>query len=173
MPEEEKAQQLAKIEEIKAQLTDGTTKEEFMQLFTSYNNDAQATQRLGSYYFSEGNAYTTAYEKVFPSVSETALSLAIGEVGIATSSIGTHFIFRTEAGDAPYNDKNYQEFFEDFRTNAATYLYQQLLQEGLAGVKVKNQAFLDGLSFGDTQPNNSLMIAYFRHYQVSVSKKPT
>ena len=169
-PEELAAQQ-AKIQTVKDAVADGTTKEEFSQLLLKNNDDADAHKRLGSYYFSEGNAYTQAYEEVFPTVKETALSLDIGEVGIATSSVGTHIIYRTEVGDAPYNDPQFEQFFEDMRSRAIVYLYQKILKEGVEGIKVKNQAYLDALSFGDTQPNNALMIAYFHGYTVSIVSK--
>lgn len=171
LPPEEREQQLAKVEAVKAAVSDGTTVEEFTQLLLKNNDDADAHKRLGSYYFAEGNDYTTAYAEVFPTVKETALSLAIGQVGVATSSVGTHIIYRTEVGNAPYNNRLYEQFFEDFRQDAIQYLYSKMLTESLQSIKVRDQAYLDGLSFGNTHPNQALIIAYFHGYTVSLYSK--
>lgn len=167
----EKAEKMEKVEAIRDAIADGTTEEEYLKLLLSYNEDADAQNRLCSYYFSEGNAYTTAFAKAFPTVKDAAMSLKMGEVKEVTSSVGTHFVFRTEIGKAPYNDRLFAEFFADLRTRAMAYLYQKILSEGVAGVRVHNQSFLDGLRFGDAQPNNALIIAYFHGYTISVSSK--
>ena len=169
---EEQEQQKADIAAIEAALANGTNAEEFAQLLQTYNDDADAHQRGGSYYFSEGNAYTVAYGEAYPDVAEAVLSLEKGEWAKASSSVGTHFVFRTEIGSKPYNDKNLDQFFgSDLKRDAMAYLYQKVLKEGVAEVKLVKEGFFDQIDFGAAQPNTALMIAYFNSYTLTINKK--
>ena len=135
--EEEKAEALAKIQDIREKIADGRMNETafIWHIQNEYPTD-QVNDEKG-YYFSASSAYSHNFANEGAiSVVRLALSSRVGEYSECELDIGTCFIYKCELEEGAYSSYILERFFEDFYINAAPSIYADSLLDYFSDVKV-------------------------------------
>ena len=138
--EEEKAQALAKIEEIRGKIADGSMHENaFIWYIQNYYPTDTVNDEKG-YYFSPSSAYSQNFAaEGGKNAVKLAISMNVGEYAECELDIGTCFIYKCELEDGAYASYTLERFFEDFYINAAPSIYINSLVDYFGDVKVKKK----------------------------------
>ena len=135
--DEEKAEALAKIQDIREKIADGRMNETafIWHIQNEYPTD-QVNDEKG-YYFSASSAYSHNFANEGAiSVVRLALSSRVGEYSECELDIGTCFIYKCELEEGAYSSYILERFFEDFYINAAPSIYADSLLDYFSDVKV-------------------------------------
>lgn len=136
----EKAEALAKIQDIREKIADGRMNEDafIWHIQNEYPTD-QVNDEKG-YYFSASSAYSHNFANEGAlSVVRLALSSKVGEYSECELDIGTCFIYKCELEEGAYASYVLERFFEDFYVNAAPTIYADSLVEYFDGIKVSDR----------------------------------
>lgn len=136
----EKAEVLAKIQDIREKIADGRMNEDafIWHIQNEYPTD-QVNDEKG-YYFSASSAYSHNFANEGAlSVVRLALSSKVGEYSECELDIGTCFIYKCELEEGAYASYVLERFFEDFYVNAAPTIYADSLVEYFDGIKVSDR----------------------------------
>lgn len=156
--EEEKAEALAKIKDIREKIADGRMNETafIWHIQNEYPTDQVNDER--GYYFSASSAYSHNFaNEGGRDIVKLALSGRVGEYTECELDIGTCFIYKCELEDGAYSSYVLERFFEDFYINAAPSIYLDSLTSYFSDVKIKDKYDFDAVV---TRPYN---------YQLGVS----
>lgn len=156
--EEEKAEALAKIQDIREKIADGRMNETafIWHIQNEYPTDQVNDER--GYYFSASSAYSHNFaNEGGRDIVKLALSGRVGEYTECELDIGTCFIYKCELEDGAYSSYVLERFFEDFYINAAPSIYLDSLTSYFSDVKIKDKYDFDAVV---TRPYN---------YQLGVS----
>ena len=156
--EEEKAEALAKIRDIREKIADGRMNETafIWHIQNEYPTDQVNDER--GYYFSASSAYSHNFaNEGGRDIVKLALSGRVGEYTECELDIGTCFIYKCELEDGAYSSYVLERFFEDFYINAAPSIYLDSLTSYFSDVKIKDKYDFDAVV---TRPYN---------YQLGVS----
>lgn len=138
--EAEKAEALAKIQDIREKIADGRMNETafIWHIQNEYPTD-QVNDEKG-YYFSASSAYSQNFAAEGAlAVVRLALSSDVGEYSECELDIGTCFIYKCELEEGAYASYVLERFFEDFYINAAPTIYADSLVEYFSDVKVRDK----------------------------------
>ena len=156
--EEEKAEALAKIQDMREKIADGRMNETafIWHIQNEYPTDQVNDER--GYYFSASSAYSHNFaNEGGRDIVKLALSGRVGEYTECELDIGTCFIYKCELEDGAYSSYVLERFFEDFYINAAPSIYLDSLTSYFSDVKIKDKYDFDAVV---TRPYN---------YQLGVS----
>lgn len=138
--EAEKAEALAKIQDIREKIADGRMNETafIWHIQNEYPTD-QVNDEKG-YYFSASSAYSQNFAAEGAlAVVRLALSSDVGEYSECELDIGTCFIYKCELEEGAYASYVLERFFEDFYINAAPTIYADSLVEYFSDVKARDK----------------------------------
>lgn len=156
--EEQKAEALAKIRDIREKIADGRMNETafIWHIQNEYPTDQVNDER--GYYFSASSAYSHNFaNEGGRDIVKLALSGRVGEYTECELDIGICFIYKCELEDGAYSSYVLERFFEDFYINAAPSIYLDSLTTYFSDVKIKDKYDFDAVV---TRPYN---------YQLGVS----
>ena len=156
--EEQKAEALAKIRDIREKIADGRMNETafIWHIQNEYPTDQVNDER--GYYFSASSAYSHNFaNEGGRDIVKLALSGRVGEYTECELDIGTCFIYKCDLEDGAYSSYVLERFFEDFYINAAPSIYLDSLTTYFSDVKIKDKYDFDAVV---TRPYN---------YQLGVS----
>ena len=156
--EDEKAEVLAKIQDIREKIADGRMNETafIWHIQNEYPTDQVNDER--GYYFSASSAYSHNFaNEGARDVVRLALSSKVGEYSECELDIGVCFIYKCELEEGAYSSYVLERFFDDFYINAAPSIYLDSLTSYFTDVKVK-----------DTY-NSKAVITLPYNYQLGVS----
>ena len=157
--EEQKAEALAKIADIRAKIGDGRMDEEAFIWHIQNEYPTDSTNDVEGYYFSASSAYSKNFaDQGASEVVKLALSGEIGKFYECELDIGTCFIYKTALQSEAYSKYSISRFFEDFYKNAAPYLYEKSLEVYISDVKVKDKY---DRTFVISQPYNLALAVKF------------
>ncbi len=151
LTEEEKAERNQAIEEIRAAIEaydngeDGAINSTmFGEYLKDYAADGDAGKIESGYYFHPNSEYTAAFadeSEAFTEIVTTALSIGIGECVEVKTDFGICFVYRDVIVSDAYLDTGLEVFFKDFYKIGSSYLFNNLLYEFSADVKVRDRFF--------------------------------
>ena len=101
----------------------------------------------GGYYFAPDSAYTALYlnnpEGItdYKAIAKTALEMEEGEYAKVQYNDGICYIYKYEREERAYTISRYSEFFEDFYSLAADYLYYENLKVIASEVDVREKFY--------------------------------
>ncbi len=151
----EKAERRADIADIKASInaiaenTNGQMSEEYFNSFYlnkdgSYKYNDDPDRAASGYYFAPDSAYTASFAEYYPEAVNYALEMQPGDFDVAPKygEDGTLeavlVLYCCENERAAYANSAYAEFFTDFYSDAAVYLFAQQLDKLTKEVNVKD-----------------------------------
>ena len=138
--EEQRAETLEKIDDIRAKIADGRMDEEAFLWHIQKEYPTNTVNDTEGYYFSANSAYSINFaDQGASEVVKIALSGDVGKFYECELDIGTCFIYKTELQSGAYSRYALSHFFEDFYKNAAPYLYEKSLDVYIGDVKVKDK----------------------------------
>ena len=148
----EKAEALAKIQNIRERIADGQMNEDaFKQAIALEYPTATANDEYG-YYFSSSSAYSKNFAKEGGEpIVKAALSAKIGDYVECELDIGVCFVYKRPLVPRAYASYSLSHFFDDFYINAVPYVYERSLVSYLSDVKVKKKYNYEAVL---TQPYN-------------------
>ena len=88
---------------------------------------------MGGYYFAPASEYTALYyeaidgKAIYKDIAEAALEADIGDFVKVEYEDGVCYVYKYEREQYAYAKERYEEFFEDFYSDAATYLFPEIL----------------------------------------------
>ena len=126
MTDEEKAERLALIEEIRGEIQGGTiTPEKFEEYLEKSNGDPEMYE--SGYYFHPSAEATAEFAGEFSAVVEQSLQMNVGDFKEVECSIGVCFIYKYEKDEGAYLESD-NPFFSDFYKDASRHLYSEMLK---------------------------------------------
>lgn len=136
----EKAEALAKIEDIRAKIQDGRMNEEAFKWHIQNEYPTDTVNDEKGYYFSSSSEYSQnfASEGGLAAV-KLALSMGVGEYAECELDIGICFIYKCELEDRAYASYALERFFEDFYIKAAPSIYVESLATYFSDIKIKDK----------------------------------
>lgn len=140
LSEEEKAEKDANIAAVKAGLEEGVS---FEELWDTYSEDK----------LYDDGYYLTKDSTFIAEVVEAAFAMEVGEVKILETDYGFHVIKRYEIEGTPWDDDANKDFFGDFDTDLADYIFTVMLEETASSVTV-NGDIVSKYSIRDVKPNS-------------------
>ena len=113
---------------------------------------------VGGYYLASTSSHTSELYKVYPEVVTESLSMQEGEYSRVETDFGVCFIYKDEIEVGAYMYSDYSQFFDDFYSDAADYIFTNELEGYYDDVKVKDKFYeIDLIEI----PYNYNLIAYF------------
>lgn len=162
MTDEERVERISLAEEIRAKITAGTmTPEEFENYLEKSDGDPVANEK--EYYFHESADATSKFAVEFPTIVDASLKMNIGEYIEVDTSAGICFIYKCENTEGAYAYED-NPFFSDFYSDAALYLYSEVLSELAGEVNFKD-------AYGDIDALSIPMIEEFYIREFKSAKK--
>ena len=145
MTAEEKAERLEIIDKLTAAIEakkNGGDYQITPEMFEIYleKSDGDAAMHKKGYYFNQKASATAEFATAFPEVVERALEMELYDYARVDCSIGVCFIYKYDAVKGAYSDED-NLFFSDFYSDAANYLYEDILNTVSPEVKVKDKFF--------------------------------
>lgn len=139
---EEHAERAAMIEELGAAIEAKNTGNGMPineQMFEDYllKSDGDPEMHSKGYYFHKSAEATAEFATVFPEIVEKSMDMIVGDYEMVECSIGVCFIYRYNAFDDAYLDEK-NPFFSDFYSDAADYLYNQVIEQYIPEVTFKD-----------------------------------
>ncbi len=155
LTDEERDARWADIAAIKASITaikentDGQMSKEYFNSFYynsdgSYRYNDDPENALGGYYFAPSSAYTAEFREYYPEAVDAALNMAVGDF----DAVGSYdedgnleamlVLYKTEVNPTAYLSSAYTQFFTDFYSDAAVYLFNNQLDSLVGDVNVKD-----------------------------------
>lgn len=132
---EEKAEREALIAKIDAEIEgyeaggDIQITEELFDSYLSNHGEGERDKNSSGYYFSQSSAYSAAFaEDVSSEIVKTALNMEIGEYEKVTTDFAVCYIYRLEVEKGAYADTSEKGFFADFYSDAADFLFADMLK---------------------------------------------
>lgn len=132
---EEKAEREALIARIDAEIEgyeNGGNIQITEELFDSYLSnygEGERDKNSSGYYFSASSVYSAAFaEDVSEEIVKTALNMEIGEYEKVLTDFAVCYIYRCEVESGAYTDTSERGFFADFYSDAADFLFAELLE---------------------------------------------
>lgn len=119
--------------------------EYFDSFLKKYSYDTEFD--MGGYYFAPNSEYTALfYEKIdgkasYADIADAALKAEIGDFVKVEYEDGICYVYKYEREQYAYGKDRYAEFFEDFYSDAADYLYPELLSSIAQEVTVKDRFY--------------------------------
>lgn len=132
---------IAEAVELMNNANNGTGAEMSLDKFNSYYdtyNDDPANKDDG-YYFHSSSAFTAEYAEEYPNLVEKALSMSVGEWGTSTDGTTVCLIYKYSPILHDYAASDMSQFFSDFYSDAAEYLFIGEVEEIAEDVKVKGK----------------------------------
>ncbi len=139
LTETEKAEKNATIAAIDKAIADGDS---FESVWEKYSEDKYYEN---GYYLKEDTAFVAE-------VVDAAFELDIGETVRLETKYGVHYIKRYEIDGTPWSDKASKDFFSDFDSALADYVFTVMISEAAEKVKVKDDV-IDKYKLRDVTPN--------------------
>ncbi len=139
LTEEEKAEKNATVEAIDGAISGG---EAFEEVWAEYSEDKLYEN---GYYLTEDSTFISE-------VVEAAFELEVGETARLETEYGVHYIKRYEITGTPWDDEESDEFFYDFDTVLADYIYTVQVSEIAEKVKVFTE-ITDKYKLREVKPN--------------------
>lgn len=136
---DELAAKQALIDAIDESLAEGG---DFEEVYEAFSED--------KYY--ENGYYISADMDFIEEVTESALSLEVGEYKKIETDYGTHYIMRLEMDEKPWEDSDNADFFDDYDTTVGEALFAALVEEKITGVELNND-ILDEYTIADSAIN--------------------
>lgn len=140
LSDEEKAVKDTNIAAVRAGLEDGVS---FEELWDLYSEDK----------LYDDGYYLTKDSTFIAEVVDAAFEMEVGEVRILETDYGFHVIKRYEIEGAPWDDDANEDFFGDFDTDLADYIFTVMLDETAKEVTV-HEDVVGGYSIKDVKPNS-------------------
>ena len=138
--EAQKAEALAKIEDIREKIADGRMDEEAFIWHIQNEYPTDPTNDKEGYYFSASSAYSHTFaEQGGTEIVKLALSGDVGKFYECELDIGVCFIYKTDLQSGAYSKYGVSHFFEDFYKNAVPYIYEKSVNVYLSDVSVKDK----------------------------------
>ena len=111
-------------------------------MFENYllKSDGDPTMYSTGYYFNKSAAATAEFASVFPEIVEKSYEMAIGDYEMVECSIGICFIYRYNVTMGAYSNEE-NPFFSDFYSDAADYLYNQVIEQYIPEVTFKDSYY--------------------------------
>lgn len=139
LTDDEKAKKNDTIAKIDKAIADG---EAFEDVWSKYSED--------KYY--ENGYYLTENTPFISEVVDAALELDVGETVRLETKYGVHYIKRCEIEGTPWSDKANGDFFSDFDSKLADYVFNVMISETAEKVKVYSE-ITDKYKLRDISPN--------------------
>ena len=136
---------------------DGQISPEMFEIYLK-KSDGDAEMYDKGYYFNPAASETAAFYSYHPEIVDKAYEMEMGEYAEVGCSIGICFIYKYAVTEGAYADTDNQ-FFSDFYSDAASYLYALSLSELSDGVKFGEK--YDGLDAVSIPQNSKLKINGF------------
>ena len=145
MTEEERAERLSMIDKLTAAIESkkvGGDHQITTQMFELYleKSDGDAEMHEKGYYFNKNASATQEFYAEFPEIVDTALEMELYDYARVDCSIGVCFIYKYDPTDGAYSDSE-NLFFSDFYSDAADYLYEDILNTLSPEIRVKDKFF--------------------------------
>lgn len=139
LTEDEKAAKDATVAAIDSAIADG---EAFEDVWEEYSEDK---------YYADGY-YLKADTPFIPEVVDAAFELEVGETVRLETEYGVHYVKRYEIEGTPWSDKSSADFFSDFDTELADYVFTVMISETAEKVGVKED-IIGKYKLRDVTPN--------------------
>ncbi len=136
---EEMAAKQALIDAIDESLAEGA---DFDEVYDAFSEDK---------YYKNGY-YISANMDFIEDVTESALSLEIGEYKKIETDYGTHYIMRLEMDEKPWENSDNADFFGEYDTTVGEDLFASAVEEKIDGVELNND-ILDKYTIADSAIN--------------------
>ena len=142
MTEEEKAERQGVIDNLTAAIEarknggDGQITPEMFEIYLEKSNGDSSMHKKG-YYFNKNASATDEFSSAFPEVVERAFEMELYDYAKVDCSIGVCFIYKYDVTEGAYDDSE-NLFFSDFYSDAANFLYTEVLETYSPEVKVKD-----------------------------------
>lgn len=103
--------------------------EEIFDNYAKNQGEGENSKIDSGYYFSETSAYSAAFaEDVSFDIVEKSLSMEIGEYEKVVTDFAVCYIYRCNVVPGAYSDTSDEGFFADFYSDAAVFLFAELLE---------------------------------------------
>ena len=136
---EEKAEREALIARIDAEIAgyeEGGNIQITEELFDSYLSsygEGDSAKNSSGYYFSESSVYTASFaEDVSLDIVKASLNMEIGDYEKVVTDFAVCYVYRCEVASGAYADTSDTGFFADFYSDAADFLFADLVK-GMRG----------------------------------------
>ncbi len=139
LTEDEKVAKNATIEKIDAALEAGTA---FEKVWDEYSEDKLYEN---GYYLTEDTAFISE-------IVDAAFELEVGEVVRLETDYGVHYIKRYAIEGTPWTESANSDFFSDFDTEIADYVFNVMISETADKVKVYSE-IIEKYKLRDITPN--------------------
>ena len=145
MTEEERAERLSMIDKLTSAIESKKTGGDYQitpQMFELYleKSDGDAEMHEKGYYFNKNASATQEFATEFPEIVDAALEMELYDYAKVDCSIGVCFIYKYDHVDGAYSDSE-NVFFSDFYSDAANYLYEDILNTISPEIRVKDKFF--------------------------------
>ncbi len=121
----------------------------FEALIEEYGEDESLVDYPNGYYFQTGSKYSYDYiNDIVASLSE----MRVGQINIVESDYGYHVIMKYKLDPGGYADTGNAEWFEDFNTSVAQWLFAKKCEEYIDRIVV-DQQLAGSIAIIDVAPN--------------------
>lgn len=159
LTDEEKAERTALVAEVKDKISAGSfTSDELAKIIKQYNKNYEYSTT--GYYFAMTSSATVDYNaRISSDVVTKVFEMSEGDFAVVEDSNMAYIIYRGAHTSAhAFEDLKFSDFFGDFYSDAADYIYASLLDEGMTEVEVKDKYYeINVLSL---KPNTSYRLGW-------------
>ena len=136
---EELAAKQALIDAIDESLAEGA---DFDEVYDAFSEDKYY---INGYYISENMDF-------IEDVTDSAMSLEVGEYKKIETDYGTHYIMRLEMDEKPWENEDNSDFFDGYDTTVGQALFADMAEEKISEV-VLNEEVLGEYTMADSAIN--------------------